>query len=235
MATRAAPDGRERRPGGISGEIGLKGASHARRAEFEATALPHIHALNGIALKLTRRPEEAEDLVQETLMRAYRFYDRYEAGTNIKAWLFKIMRNLFINRYRKRQREPEPVDYGGLEATLESLLNSAAKEGSSSESPEGVLVSGAVDEEIDRALAGLPEEYRMVLLLSATEDLAYKEIAAALEIPIGTVMSRLHRARRLMQAKLMDYAARRGLIKAPASPGRGRVVNLERFRDENGV
>lgn len=212
----------------------MESARQRRRAEFERTALPHVHALNGIALRLTRRPDEAEDLVQETLLRAYRFFDRYEPGTNIKAWLFKIMRNLFINRYRRRQREAETVDYGGAEASLETLLQRQAPKEPAAGTPEGVLLSGAVDEEIERALAGLPDEYRVVLILSAMEDLSYKEIAGALDIPIGTVMSRLHRARRQMQSKLMDYAARRGLLE-PAGDLRGsRVVNLKAFRDANG-
>jgi RNA polymerase sigma-70 factor (ECF subfamily) len=145
-------------------------ARESRRTEFEETALPHVHALNSIALRLTRRSDEAEDLVQETLLRAYRFFDRYEAGTNIKAWLFKIMRNLFINRYRKRQREPEPADFGGLEASLESLMQRQASEKPNAGTPEEILVSGTVDAEIERALAGLPEDYRMVLLLSAMEE-----------------------------------------------------------------
>ena len=208
----------------------MQAASHGRRTEFEDSALPHVHALHGIAMRLTRRPEEAEDLVQETLLRAYRFFDRYEAGTNIKAWLFKIMRNLFINRYRKVQREPEAVDYGGLESTLESLMNRESSERGGTSTPEGILVSGSVDEEIERALMDLPEEYRMVLLLSAMEELSYKEIASALECPIGTVMSRLHRARRLMQATLMEYAAERGLIEPERDKDGGRVVQLRAFR-----
>ncbi|HXI04612.1 MAG TPA: sigma-70 family RNA polymerase sigma factor [Candidatus Saccharimonadales bacterium] len=204
-----------------------------RRAEFEETAIPHVHALYGIALKMTRRREEAEDLVQETLLRAFRFFHRYEAGTNIKAWLIRIMRNLFINRYRKRQREPEPVDTGGAEEVLESLMESASPQHSSGASPEEILASGSVDEEIERALASLPDEYRIVLLLSAMEELSYKEIAAVLECPIGTVMSRLHRARRMMQAKLMEYAVEKG-ITGPAPGGGGRVVDFKAFRGAGG-
>ena len=182
---------------------------------------------------MTRRREEAEDLVQETLLRAYRFFHRYEAGTNIKAWLIRIMRNLFINRYRKRQREPEAVDTGGAEEVLESLMENASTQHSPGANPEEILASGSVDEEIERALASLPDEYRIVLLLSAMEELSYKEIAAVLECPIGTVMSRLHRARRMMQSKLMEYAVEKG-ITGPAPGGGGRVVDFKAFRGAGG-
>jgi RNA polymerase sigma-70 factor (ECF subfamily) len=208
-------------------------AAEARRAEFEGVAMPHIHALYSFALRFTRRPQEAEDLVQETLLRGFRFFDRYESGTNIKAWLFKIMRNLFINQYRKAQREPEPVDYGGLETSLEVLLRTESSRKVPSDSPEEVLLSGAVDGEVERAVAEIPEEYRSVLLLSAMEELSYKEIASALSIPIGTVMSRLHRSRRLLQAKLMVYAQERGLIQDPPRQ-EGDVVQLAAFKKAGG-
>jgi len=202
----------------------------ARRAEFEGSALPHVHSLHSVAMKLTRRRQEAEDLVQETLLRAYRFYDRYEAGTNIRAWLFKIMRNLFINRYRRNQREPQEVDLGGTEETLDAVIRKSGVAGHGTPTPEQAFFAGTLDDEIERALADLPEEYRMVLLLSSMEDLSYKEIAEVLDCPIGTVMSRLHRARRMMQASLMQYAADRGLIDVPG-PKRPNVVNLSEARD----
>jgi len=211
----------------------MASAREARCSDFERAALPHIHSLYSVAVRLTRRPEEAEDLVQEALLRGYRFYDRFEAGTNIRAWLFKIMRNLFINRYRSGQREPEEVEFGGTEEMLDALLQSASQAGPGSSSPEEVLLSGALDEEVERALRDLPEEYRLVLLLSALEQLSYKEIAAALSCPIGTVMSRLHRARRLMQSKLMDYARERRLVEAPMR-GLGNVVRLPSARGPRG-
>lgn len=207
----------------------MKRAMASRRAEFEASALPHVHALHGVALKLTRRPEEAEDLVQETLLRAYRFFGQYEPGTNIKAWLFRIMRNLLINKYRKRQREPETIDIGGFEAALESLLSRTSPDRPEGATPERILLDGTLDEEIEGALAALPDPYKMVLLLSAMEGLSYREIADALDIPIGTVMSRLHRARRLMQSRLIEYARRRGIL--TEQPGGGaKVVDLQSFR-----
>jgi len=201
------------------------------RSEFEEAALPHVHALYGFALRFTRNPEEAEDLAQETLLRAYRFFDSYERGTNIRAWLFKILRNLFINRYRKSQREPDAVSYGDSEATLDLLLREPAGGGTGGRTPEQVLQAGEVDSRIEQALDALPEEYRSVLLLNSLGELSYKEIAATLEVPIGTVMSRLHRARRMLQANLMDYALERGLVEAPRTEG-GDVIRFSSSRGD---
>lgn len=205
--------------------------SDTLRSEFEEAALPHVHALYGFALRFTRNQEEAEDLAQETLLRAYRFFGSYERGTNIRAWLFKILRNLFINRYRKSQREPDAVSYGDSEASLDLLLREPAEDGSASGTPEQVLQAGQVDGEIERALDELPEEYRSVLLLSSLGELSYKEIASTLSVPIGTVMSRLHRARRMLQASLMDYALDRGLVKAPRTEG-GDVIRFSPSRGD---
>lgn len=193
--------------------------------------MPHVHALYGFALRFTRNQEEAEDLAQETLLRAYRFFGSYERGTNIRAWLFKILRNLFINRYRKSQREPDAVSYGDSEASLDLLLREPAEGGPASATPEQVLQAGQVDGEIERALDELPEEYRSVLLLSSLGELSYKEIASTLSVPIGTVMSRLHRARRMLQASLMDYALDRGLVKAPRTEG-GDVIRFSPSRGD---
>jgi RNA polymerase sigma-70 factor, ECF subfamily len=201
-----------------------------RREEFERAVMPHAHALHSVAIRLTRRSDDAEDLVQDTLLRAYRFFDSYEPGTNIRAWLFKVMRNLFINSYRKDKREPEAVDFGGVEETLEVLLQRESADKPGTSNPEQILLDGTLDEEVERALADLPSEYRMVLLLSATEGLSYKEIAAVLSCPIGTVMSRLHRARRLMQASLMEYARQRGLVET-LPPRGGNVVRLDSARE----
>jgi RNA polymerase sigma-70 factor (ECF subfamily) len=181
------------------------------RAEFERTALPHVDALHGVAARLCRASEDAEDLVQETLLRAYRFRDTYEPGTNVRAWLLRILRNLFISRYRSGKREPEPAAFDGLEESLERLIL-GAEGGGRSPTPEQLLLDGSLDEEVEEALRSLPEEYRLVLLLASVEGLAYKEIAEVVGCPIGTVMSRLHRARRLMQSRLAEYAAARGLL-----------------------
>ena len=189
----------------------VKGPDPARRAEFEETTLIHIHALYNMALKLTRNEAEAEDLLQDTFVRAYRFFDQFQRGTNAKAWLFRILRNSFINRYRRARRHPEEVDYSRIDEAFESSV----EEGVTSvriKGPEEELIVRSLDAPVEAALRELPEDYRMVLLLAVVEGFSYKEIAAAMDCPIGTVMSRLHRARKQMQARLVDYARARGLV-----------------------
>ncbi len=205
--------------------------------EFERLALDQMSPLYSMAVRLTRRPSEAEDLVQETLLRAYRFYDKYEQGTNFKAWLFRIMKNAFINRYRKSVREPETVEFSAIEDGLERIVDTSfrgTREAGSD--PERVFMDGVVDGEIEAVIATLPEEYRMVFLMAVVEEMSYKEIAAALSCPIGTVMSRLHRARRLMQSGLMEFARKRGLVPPPgtADGARADVVDIKNFRGKTG-
>ena len=207
---------------------------------FEDLARANVHTLYNMAVRLTRRPQEAEDLVQDTLLRAYRFFDRYEKGTNFKAWILKILKNAFINRYRSAQREPDTVDFEAIEEGLERLMRPAPGTASPPIDPEQIFMRGVVDAEIDEALDRLPPEYRMVFIMAVVEEMSYKEIASALSIPIGTVMSRLHRARRLMQGRLMDYARRRGLLpagqEAPAPEGAGgsNVIDIQSFRKQGG-
>ena len=196
---------------------------------FEMLAQEHLHPLYSMAVRLTRQPQEAEDLVQETLLRAYRFFDKYERGTNFKAWIFKILKNVFINRYRKTQTEPDTVEFGAIEEGLESLVDNVSPGTQPAPvDPESILMRGVVDGEIEGALDELPPEYRMVLLMAVVEEMSYKEIAAALSIPIGTVMSRLHRARRLLQGRLVDYGRSRGLI--PGRRDSSPVADISRFR-----
>jgi len=177
-------------------------APHDRKAEFEEVALPYLKALYNLAVNLTRNRKDAEDLVQETYLRAYRFFDSYQPGTNIKAWLFRILRNTFVNRYRAAKVRPEEVDFAKVEATYEKIIDEEFVRARQPASPEDQVMAGVLDAEVTQALAALPEEYRTVVLLALVERMAYKEIAAALSIPIGTVMSRLHRARRRMRSRL---------------------------------
>lgn len=188
---------------------------YQRREEFEEVALPHFDALFNLALNLTRNRKDAEDLVQEAYLKAYRFFDSYRPGTQIKAWLFRILRNTFINRYRARKLRPAEVDFGKIESSYEQTIQEQFLRERGPSSPEQSLMEGLLDEEVDEALQALPEEYRTVVWMALAEDLSYKEIAASLSIPIGTVMSRLHRGRKLLQVTLLDYASRKGIVRPP--------------------
>jgi RNA polymerase sigma-70 factor (ECF subfamily) len=189
------------------------GPPHDRTLEFESVALPHIDALFNLALSLTRSRKDAEDLVQETYLRAFRFFDSYEPETHIKAWLFRILRNTFINRYRAARARPEEVEFDKIDGAYESLVEEGFLHNRQPPDPERALLSGVPDEQIQRAMVALPEEYRSVVIMALIEDLSYKEIAGALSIPIGTVMSRLHRARKQLQRELLEYARQRGIIR----------------------
>jgi RNA polymerase sigma-70 factor (ECF subfamily) len=190
---------------------------HRRRHEFEEVALPHFDALFNLALNLTRSRTEAEDLVQEAYLRAFRFFDSYRPGTHIKAWLFRILRNTFINRYRAAKIRPDEVDFAKIEANYERTIDEAFLRRKPSQSPEDAVMDSVLDSEVQEALASLPEEYRSVVLMALLEEMSYKEIAAALAVPLGTVMSRLHRGRRLLQAALLEFAMRKGIVRPTSS------------------
>jgi RNA polymerase sigma-70 factor (ECF subfamily) len=184
----------------------------ADQANFERDALPLAPQLYGAAVRMTRNPANAEDLVQETFLKAYRAYGTFEEGTNLKAWLFRILTNTFINNYRRDTRRPQETDLGELEDLY--LFRRLARETSatSSTSAEDQLLEGLVEEDIKQAIESLPENFRMVVLLADLEGFSYKEIADILDIPIGTVMSRLHRGRKALQVALWDFATKRGLV-----------------------
>jgi RNA polymerase sigma-70 factor (ECF subfamily) len=189
-----------------------EGPPHERQEEFEEVALPYLSALFNLALNLTRNRRDAEDLVQETYLRAFRFFDSYRPGTHIKAWLFRILRNTFINRYRAAKIRPDEVELTRVEMGYEQAVDEEFVNQRQPPSPERIVMDGVLDEEIQEALADLPEEYRMVVLMALVEEMSYKEIAAALSIPLGTVMSRLHRGRKLLQGRLLEYARRKGIL-----------------------
>ena len=202
---------------------------------FESVAMPQADALYGAALRMTRDVSLAEDLVQETLMRAYRFWHRFQPGTNIKAWLFRIQTNIFINKYRKRQNEKKVFD--GRQ--VDDLLPRYAVEENTYLPPEtrDEFLKHLIGDEVLSALDALPFEFRMTILLADMHDLSYKEIAEILNCPVGTVMSRLHRARKLLQANLFGYAVEHGIIAAPDTMDNGNVAHLDTFRrqrKENG-
>ena len=190
---------------------------HDRRQEFEETALEYLTPLFNLALNLTRNRKDAEDLVQETYLRAYRFFGSYQPGTHIKAWLFRILRNTFINRYRAQKVRPTEVDFSKVELAYERVVDQQFLQANRPVSPEEALLEGVLDEEIETALARLPEEYRSVVILALVEDLSYKEIASTLSIPLGTVMSRLHRGRKTLQGQLLEYARKKGILSGPSS------------------
>ncbi len=179
-------------------------------AEFEQAALPEISHLYTSAFYLTRSKTEAEDLVQETYLRAFRFFDKFETGTNVRAWLLSILRNLFINRYQQKKREPEIVDWQRIDQVYESMVGQGKK--AERDNPENQLISQFMDEEVERALRELPEEFRMAIVLVDIEELSYEEAAKAIECPIGTVRSRISRGRRMLQVTLRGYALESGLI-----------------------
>ena len=178
----------------------------AAPADFELEALPHLDTLYRVALRLTGEAAAAEDLVQETMLRALRGWNGFRAGSNARAWLVTILRNTFINDYRRRRREPVPVDLDAVDpwAIYRAVADS---------DPEGEFFSRIVDARVLEAVDRLPPDFREVLVLSDMEGLGYAEIAAALEIPVGTLKSRLFRARRLLQRELYDYAVAMGYLK----------------------
>jgi RNA polymerase sigma-70 factor, ECF subfamily len=187
--------------------------------EFETEALRHLDALYRTALRMTRSEADAEDLVQETYIRAFRFREQFTLGTNMKAWLFRILTNTFINTYRRRAAQPEVTDLEGVDEFSLYRRMADDRAASSSPDPEAELLSGLVDTEVTDALEELPEKFRTAVLLDV-EGFSYKEIAEMLGIPIGTVMSRLHRGRKFLQKRLYDLARERG-IAAVRTPEKG--------------
>jgi len=186
-------------------------ATREKHALFEQWALPHKDYIFTACLYLTRQRDEAEEVFQETYLRAFRFFHQFTPGTNCRAWLLTIMHNVFRNRYTQRQRDARLVEFEGAEREYEKKLLADGKAGH--DNPADLLFSRMVDHEITDALMSLPEEYRITLLLVDIEELSYEEAAETLECPIGTVRSRLSRARRLLQAALSEYALERGYIK----------------------
>lgn len=173
---------------------------------FERELLPHLHALTTFAYRLAQDPDDAADLVQTTYLKAHRFIDRYETGSNAKAWLFKILRNVFINEWRSKQNQPRTVDY-------EEVLRLEEQD---SGSPVFVdlrheLFAHLLGDEVTQAINGLPVNFRLVLLLCDIEGFTYEEIARIADTPIGTVRSRLHRARSLIKDRLRPYAQKHGI------------------------
>jgi RNA polymerase sigma-70 factor (ECF subfamily) len=185
-------------------------------AHFTDLAMEHMPSLYSAALRMTRNPADAEDLVQETYLRAFRGFGGFEEGTNLKAWLYRILTNTFINRYRAKKRRPEETDFDDVEDFYLYKRMGGLEEARQSRSAEDELMDLFPEAEVKGAVESLPENFRLPVLLADVEGFSYKEIAEILDIPIGTVMSRLHRGRKALQKALYDFAAERGL--APEEP-----------------
>jgi RNA polymerase sigma-70 factor (ECF subfamily) len=186
----------------------LSRTNRRKHREFQKEAIPHMDVLYNFALRTTGNEDDARDLLQETYLKAYRFWDKYEKGTNIRAWLFRIMKNSYINRYRRDVKEPDKVDF----ADVENFYNSIRAEFADSNDLQEKLFKNVLGDEVAKALASLPEDFRTVVILCDIEGMTYEEIAEFIDVPIGTVRSRLHRGRKLLQAKLLDYAKEHGII-----------------------
>jgi RNA polymerase sigma-70 factor (ECF subfamily) len=187
----------------------------AEKTEFAAQAMQYAPQLYSAALRMTRNTADAEDLVQDTYLRAYRSFHTFTEGTNLRAWLFRILTNLYINAYRAKQRRPIETDIDDVEDLYLYRRLGSLEEALASRSAEEQLFELFTDDEVKQALEQLPDNFRLPVLLADVDGFAYKEIAEMLDIPIGTVMSRLHRGRKAMQKQLYEYAVGRGLV-APA-------------------
>jgi RNA polymerase sigma-70 factor (ECF subfamily) len=184
----------------------------ADQARFAELAMPFMGALYAAAMRMTHNPSDAEDLVQETFLRAYRGFGGFEEGTNLKAWLYRILTNTYINSYRAKKRRPEESELEDVEDLYLYRRLGGLEGAAAGRSAEDELLDHFTESEVTDAIESLPEQFRLAVLLADVEGFSYKEIAEILDIPIGTVMSRLHRGRKALQKRLFDFASVRGLL-----------------------
>jgi RNA polymerase sigma-70 factor (ECF subfamily) len=180
-------------------------------AGFAELAMPYMSALYAAALRMTRNPSDAEDLVQETYLRAYRGFEGFQEGTNLKAWLYRILTNTFINTHRAKKRRPEQTELDDVEDFYLYRRLGGLEAADANRSTESEVLESIPDDEVKAALESIPEQFRMAVILADVEGFSYKEIADILDVPIGTVMSRIHRGRRALQKELWEYAERNNL------------------------
>ncbi len=198
---------------------------------FEGEALAELPALLGVATRLTKNPADAQDLVQDTLMKSMRALDQFQAGTNLRAWLLRILMNTFINRYRRGGLERSVLEGPDADPLADGWVSAATME--ALRDPEAQALRPMLAAEIGEALNELPEDYRLAVVLSDVEELSYKEIAEIMGCPIGTVMSRLHRGRRLLKGRLYEHARAMGIVGPESDVGpqvQEPVVQLEQYR-----
>ena len=184
----------------------------ADRANFTDLAMEHMPSLYSAAMRMTRNPADAEDLVQETYLKAYRSFGSFTEGTNLRAWLYRILTNTYINSYRAAQRRPETTDVEDVEDLYLYKRLAGAGGSEPGRSAEDEALERFTDEDVKAALEALPDAFRMAVLLADVEGFSYKEIAEILDVPIGTVMSRLHRGRKALQKALFEFGVERGLV-----------------------
>jgi len=184
--------------------------SDRHREQFIAQALPHLDSLYAYALRLCPNEADAQDLVQDTYLKAYRFFDSFESGTNCKGWLFRILKNGFINRYRRARRLPPIVDY---DEVAEAYDGGRLSYSSTGDTP-ATFFDNLLDDDVTSAIASLPEEFQTVVVLCDIEEFTYEEAAAVVRCPVGTIRSRLHRGRKLLRSRLHAYASNRGYVVA---------------------
>jgi RNA polymerase sigma-70 factor (ECF subfamily) len=192
----------------------------ADKTKFSEQAMPFMDALYTAAMRLTHNAADAEDLVQETYLKAYRAYESFEEGTNLRAWLYRILTNTFINSYRSKKRRPDESDIEEVEDLYPYRRLGGLEAAAAGRSAEDELLDWFTDAEVKEAVEALPEQFRMAVLLSDVEGFSYKEIAEILDIPIGTVMSRLHRGRKALQRELYEFARARHLTGGDGAPQR---------------
>jgi RNA polymerase sigma-70 factor (ECF subfamily) len=201
--------------------------SEISRWDHSSATLPYRQQLYKTALRMTRSVEESEDLLQETYLKAFRYYERFEEGTNLKAWLFRIMKNTFINNYRKRRGLPLQLEFDELQDGFDEMLFSQERLDESD--PEAALLGDEMDHEIREALLSLPHDYKMAVLMVDIQGLSYQDVADILGVPVGTVMSRLYRGRKKLERSLLSYGRRYNYLTRPPQQLRDETIDIAEF------